>query len=1017
MQLIISEIRPGEHPDRDGISWNGSGPTGNSMWFTIVDGAVYIQFDYNGDGKPDRIVGVGPNDTSVRVVLDRWISVSSVAFGANDGALAAGEPVAVVVKFSAPVTLTDGLPTLALSNGGIATYVSGAGTNRLVFSYTPVAGEDTADLAIAGLTPGGAQINGLDGEAVFISRVATNPPGMLSVDTVAPSAPTVTLATDTGSPGDGITNSGMLSITGIEASATVQYSTDGGVSWSRSFSPVEGANTVLVRQVDMAGNASHPSSVTFLLDPTRPSAPLLNLVSDSGVAGDRITNTGALAVTGVEAGATVQYSADGGVSWSETFAAVEGPNVVLVRQLDMAGNSSSVTALTFTLDTSAAAPSVSLAMDSGVAGDRISNNGTLSLSSFETGATVQYSTDDGASWTGTFSPIEGMNTILVRQVDVAGNLSPPTSFSFTFDTTAPTAASVALAMDGGTPGDGLTNTAALNVTGTEAGATVQYSVNGGATWSSTFNAAEGPNTVLVRQVDAAGNASGPTAFTFTLDTIAPSAPAVTLASDSGVAGDRITNAAMLNVTGTDSGTTVEYSTDSGANWTSSFTAAEGLNTILVRQVDAAGNSSASQNFSFTLDTTADAPSVSLAVDGGAPGDGITNNGTLSLAGVETGATVQYSTDGGSVWSPTFMAVGGANTVLVRQLDVAGNLSAATSFIFTLDTAAPATPSVALVTDSGTAGDKVTNIATLNVAGTESGATVQYSTNGGTTWSSSFTAAEGSNTVLVRQVDVAGNSSSATGLTFVLDTAAAAPGVTLATDSGTAGDNITSNSALMVTGSEIGATVQYSTNGGTTWLSTFTPTEGANNVLVRQVDLAGNASSATSFTFTLDTAAPSAPSAALVIDSGTAGDKITRDGTLNITGTETGATVLYSTNGGTSWSSSFTPAEGANTVLIRQVDLAGNTSSATSFTFTLDTAAPAAPGVALVTDSGTSGDNITSDGAFNVTGTESGSSVQYSTDGGTTWLSNFTPTEGTNTVLIRQTDVAHRRHEHSSHPSD
>ena len=45
-------------------------------------------------------------------------------------------------------------------------------------------------------------------------------------------------------------------------------------------------------------------------------------------------------------------------------------------------------------------------------------------------------------------------------------------------------------------------------------------------------------------------------------------------------------------------------------------------------------------------------------------------------------------------------------------------------------------------------------------------------------------------------------------------------------------------------------------------------------------------------------------------------------------------------------SSFSPAEGANTVQVRQLDAAGNAGTAASFTFTLDSVAPAAPTVAL-----------------------------------------------------------------------
>ncbi|MFP3335612.1 chitobiase/beta-hexosaminidase C-terminal domain-containing protein, partial [Pseudomonas sp. SIMBA_064] len=80
-------------------------------------------------------------------------------------------------------------------------------------------------------------------------------------------------------------------------------------------------------------------------------------------------------------------------------------------------------------------------------------------------------------------------------------------------------------------------------------------------------------------------------------------------------------------------------------------------------------------------------------------DHITNVGSLNLTGVETGATVEYSIDGGHTWNTSFNAVEGVNDVQIRQTDVTGNTSASTSFSYTLDTSAAA-PAVALTGDSG-----------------------------------------------------------------------------------------------------------------------------------------------------------------------------------------------------------------------------------------------------------------------------------------------------------------------------
>ncbi|MBR8128452.1 Ig-like domain repeat protein, partial [Burkholderia ambifaria] len=829
-----------------------------------------------------------------------------------------------------------------------------------------------------------------------------------TLDTSA-AAPGVALASDSGSSStDHITNVGTLNVTGTETGATVQYSIDNGAHWNTSFSAVEGLNNVQVRQIDVAGNTSSATSFSFTLD-TSAAAPGVALTTDSGSsATDHITNVGTLNVTGAETGATVQYSVDNGAHWSTSFSAVEGLNNVQVRQVDVAGNTSSATSLSFTLDTSAAAPGVALTTDSGSsATDHITNVGTLNLSGVETGATVQYSVDNGAHWNTSFSPVEGLNNVQVRQIDVAGNTSSATSLSFTLDTSA-AAPGVALTTDSGSSAtDHITNVGTLNLSGIETGATVQYSVDNGAHWNTSFSAVEGVNNVQVRQIDVAGNTSAATSLSFTLDTSA-AAPGVALTTDSGSsATDHITNVGTLNVTGTETGATVQYSVDNGAHWSTSFSAVEGLNNVQVRQVDVAGNTSSATSLSFTLDTSAAVPGVALTTDSGSNAtDHITNVGTLNLSGIETGATVQYSVDNGAHWSTSFGALEGLNNVQVRQIDVAGNTSSATSFSFTLDTSAAA-PGVALITDSGnSATDHVTNIGTLNLAGVETGVTVEYSTDGGHTWTTSFNAVEGVNDVQVRQTDIAGNTSDPTSFSFTLDTSAAAPGVALTTDSGSsATDHITNVGTLNLAGVETGATVEYSTDGGHTWNTNFNAVEGVNDVQVRQTDVAGNTSAPTSFSFTLDTSA-TAPGVALTTDSGSnATDHVTNVGTLNLTGVETGATVEYSTDGGHTWNISFSAVEGVNDVQVRQTDVAGNTSAPTSFSFTLDTSA-AAPGVALTADSGTSStDHITNVGTLNLTGVETGATVEYSTDGGHTWSTSFNAVEGVNDVQVRQTDVA------------
>ena len=468
---------------------------------------------------------------------------------------------------------------------------------------------------------------------------------------------------------------------------------------------------------------------------------------------------------------------------------------------------------------------------------------------------------------------------------------------------------------------------------------------------------EGSHSFTATQTDVAGNPSGLSGASAMTVRVIALAPGVTLDTDTGLAGDKITSNGALKLSGVRVGAVVEYSIDNGATWTSAFSAHEGANSVRVRQTDVAGNVSSATTLAFTLDTAAARPGVALSNDTGASStDHITASAALTLSGVEPGAMVQYSANG-TTWSTTAPVLAqGSNTVFVRQIDVAGNASAATQITFTYDTQVAA-PTVTLTTDSGVAGDKITNLGTFAVTGTETNALVEYSADGAT-WSATAPAlTQGSNTVYVRQVDIAGNTSSATTLTFTLDTVApSAPGVALANDTGASNsDHITSKGGLALGGIEPGATVQYSLDGGATWGSSFTAVEGANAVLVRQTDPAGNVSGSTAVAFTLDTTAAT-PVITVVIDAagatarpiangGTTADAhATLNGTADAFSAITvydGPVVLGTTTADASGAWTFTPTAALGDAALHRftvqaMDVAGNTRASTDYAVTVDT---------------------------------------------------------------------------------
>ncbi len=881
----------------------------------------------------------------------------------------------------------------------------------------------------------------------------------VTIDTTPPVAPAVALATDSGSSaGDGITNVGTVNVTGLESGASWQYSTNGGTSFNpgtgTSFTLDAGtyaANAVQVKQTDIAGNAGvvGVNAAALKIDTTAPAAPAFALATDSGTsASDGITNVGTVNVTALESGASWQYSTDGGTNFSNgtgtsfsLTAATYATGAIKVRQIDVAGNTGAVISNTAALVVDQTAPTATAAVtgaDDNVApttgnlnsGDT-TNDPTLGLSGTITGALAAgdvVSVYDGATrlglasvavngsaWTFTTATLgNAAHNFTARVEDAAGNQgSAGTPYVVTVNASVPTAtATITGAADdvvgitgnvatGGTSNDS-TPTLSGAVVGTLASGEVVAIYDGAtklgnatvsaAAWSYTPTALSGGAHSFTAVVESSVGNQGTvsTAYAVTLDLTAPAQPAGTLASDTGAsAGDGITNVGTINVTGLEVGATWQYSTNSGTTFTTgtgtSFTLAAGtyaVNALQVKQTDAAGNTGSvvTNTGAITVDATAPvAPAVTLGTDSGSgASDGITNVGTINVTGLESGASWQYSTNGGTSFSAgtgtSFTLTAGtyaANAVQVKQTDVAGNTGVVggNAAAITVDTTAPAAPGIALATDSGaSSSDGITNLGTVNVTSLESGASWQYSTNAGTTFTTgtgtSFTLAAGTyaaGAIQVKQTDLAGNAGtvgSIVGAVTVDATAPATLAAALASDTGaSSSDGVTNVGTINVTGIEPGATWQYSTNSGSAFSAgtgtSFTLPAGtyvANAVQIKQTDVAGNVSTvyANGATLTVDATAPAAPGIALASDTGAStSDGVTNVGTVNVT-LEANASWQYSINGGTTFSNgtgtSFTLGAGsysAGSIQVKQTDLAGNTGSVASIAAatTVDLTAP------------------------------------------------------------------------------
>ncbi|RCK78912.1 MAG: T1SS secreted agglutinin RTX [Candidatus Ozemobacter sibiricus] len=375
----------------------------------------------------------------------------------------------------------------------------------------------------------------------------------------------------------------------------------------------------------------------------------------------------------------------------------------------------------------------------------------------ETDATLEYSLDGGTTWqvyTGeTTISTEGTINLIARQTTKDGRISPTTDpLTVTLDKTAP-ATPVIAGLTAGTFNTDRTFTA----TG-EAGATIEYSLDNGATWKTYTGAVtianEGTYAVTTRQTDAAGNVSPlSAAVTVTIDKTAPTAPVI-----AGLTAGTFNTDRTFTVTG-EPGATIEYSLDNGATWktyTGEVTIAnEGTYAVTTRQTDAAGN--VSPLTAAVTVTISKAPPAAPTIAGLTAGTFNTNR-TFTVTG-EAGTTIEYSLDNGNTWIPYTGAVTIANegsyTITARQTNSAGAVSAkAAPIAITMDKTPPAAPSIAGLT-AGT----FTTDQKFTVSG-EPGATIQYSLNNGTTWttySGEVTlSTNDSYQVTARQTDAAGN---------------------------------------------------------------------------------------------------------------------------------------------------------------------------------------------------------------------------------------------------------------------
>ena len=711
------------------------------------------------------------------------------------------------------------------------------------------------------------------------------------------------------------------------------------------------------------------------------------------------------------------------------------------------------------------------------------------------GSTKSINASSTGTWTVTFAagdvPADGSTIVQARATDSVGNMSPISTLPITIDSGVPLTPNVSLAVDTGqSPTDQITKNGNFRVLGVEPGASWSYSIDSGETWEAgsgtTFLATDDDyaiGQIRVRQTDAAGNESVAysNATAVKIDTSAADLVIDQVTSDDVV--NLAEKTAGVTVTGTfEPGSSVVVTWGSvdktaapvGADgiWSVTFLSSEvpadGKRSISVTATDVAGNSvTRLTDPAISIDTVApSALGVQLANDTGLNTDGITNDGAINISNLESNGSWDYSIDSGATWrtgsDTSFALLQGvyeANTILVRQKDAAGNISASSAIARKL---AVDTSAVGL-SISQVASDGVVNIAEqasgVTISGTaEANASVVVTWGGldkPTTagpdgaWSVNYSSlqvpVDGQYDIKAVQTDIAGNVSveekrpvlvntvrpdapqiAAVSTNNIINGAEKQAGVSV---SGTA----VANGKVVVQWGAASKTVDA--DGAGNWSTLFgasdIPADGSTAITATVTNGIGNTSVASSPRTVLIDTVVAAPSIATVSGDGrvnaaekTAGVTVSGLAEANSTVAVSWGTKVetVSSNKDGQWSANFSsaniPADGSATISVSVTDAVGNKSNVVNTTVVIDTRAPILPQVSAI-----AGDDIVTlaektagvvvsgraEATADVTATFGGRSETVKADAAGNWSATFAstnvPADGDQLVTVTAKDAA------------
>ncbi|WPN63818.1 Ig-like domain-containing protein [Pseudomonas sp. P9_35] len=957
----------------------------------VTDASNLIVLNNTGVNDGAGNTGTGTTNSN-NYAIDTNVPTATIVVA--DTSLSIGETTVVTVTFNEAVSGFDN-SDLTISNGTLSTMSSTDGGVTWTATFTPSASiSDTSNVITLDNT---GLINGAGN-----AGVGTTDSNNYAVDTVRPTA-TIVVADTAIAAGE----TSLVTITFSEAvtaftSADLTVasgvisglsSSDGGITWTATFTPTAGvtdtSNVISLNSggiVDLAGNANvgTTDSNNYALDTERPTATIVLADSNLSVGETSlVTITFSEAVSGFDnsdlsiANGTLSAvsSSDGGLTWTATFTPTLGvrdtSNLIILNNTgvsDAAGNTGTGTtnSANYAIDTQVPTATivvadtslsigetsqVTITFNEAVSGfdnsDLTISNGTLSNVS---------SSDGGVTWTATFTPSASIsdtsNLITLDNtgvVNVSGNAGVGTTDSnnYAIDTVRPTA-TIVVADTAIAAGETSLVTITFNeaVTGfTDADLSVANgtlsglsSSDGGITWTATFTPTSGvtdtSNVITLANsgvADLAGNAGSGTTDSnnYSVDSQRPTATIVlsdsvlkpgetaqvTITFSEAVTG--FSNADLSVANGTLSAVS---SSDGGLTWTATFTPTLGVtdasNLITLDNTgvsDAAGNTGTGTTDSANYAVETQVPTATIVVADSALRIGETSQVTITFSEAVSGfdnsdLTISNgtlsnvsSTDGGVTWTATF-------TPSASITD--------TSNLISLDTSG-------VVNASGNSGVGVVNSNNYAIDTVRPGATITV----------------GDTTLGIGQ-----------STTVTISFSEAVSGFDLSDMS--VANGVLSNLA--------------SSDGGLTWTATLTPTAGVNdatNLILLDAsnvqDLAGNAGVgiAISANYALDATRPTAT--IVVADPNltvgettqvtfTFSEAVTDFDLSDLSVTNGELTNLTTSDGGKTWTATFTPTvnltDPSNFIALdtsNVSDLSGNAGAgvAVSNNYAIDTVVP------------------------------------------------------------------------------